>query len=399
VTQDDVTLTLAIDEWGEPHLTIITKGRPLKAVPAKLKKQPDIVALLNRKREIKQQASRMRQSLEQAMCRGDVFTGAELKQLLAHPVLKPMLTQLVFIGDSIMGYPSADGQHLTGIKGQRYPLDPNVALRLAHPHDLLLSNEWHIWQAECFSHEYIQPFKQIFRELYVPTAAETAQATASHRYAGHQVNARQASALLGQRGWVSHPGEGIRRTFHDEGIAAWLSCQNGYFTPAEVEGLTLEGIHFSRRGEWKPLPIGQIPPRLFSEIMRDLDLVVSVAHQGGVDPEASASTVEMRTALIRETCTLLGLDNVRLKNNHALIEGKLNHYSVHIGSGVVHQQPGGYLCLVAVHSQQRGRIFLPFADNDPKTAEVISKVLLLAQDDNIKDSSILEQILPLGTRP
>jgi hypothetical protein len=54
---------------------------------------------------------------------------------------------------------------------------------------------------------------------------------------------------------------------------------------------------------------------------------VNHTHQGGVDPEASASTVEMRTALIRETCAMLGLDNVRLKNNHALIEGNLNNYS------------------------------------------------------------------------
>jgi hypothetical protein len=54
-----------------------------------------------------------------------------------------------------------------------------------------------------------------------------------------------------------------------------------------------------------------VPPRLFSEVMRDCDLVVSVAHAGAVDPEASASTVEMRAALLRETCTLLKLDNAR----------------------------------------------------------------------------------------
>ena len=43
--------------------------------------------------------------------------------------------------------------------------------------------------------------------------------------------------------------------------------------------------------------------------------------------------------------------------------------------------------------KHRGRLFLPFADNDPKTAEVISKALLLAKDGEIKDSTILEQIL------
>ena len=51
-----------------------------------------------------------------------------------------------------------------------------------------------------------------------------------------------------------------------------------------------------------------------------------------------------------------------------------------MGSAVVHRQPGGQLCIVPVHGQHRGRLFLPFVDDDPKTAEVVSKVLLLAKD-------------------
>ena len=39
-----------------------------------------------------------------------------------------------------------------------------------------------------------------------------------------------------------------------------------------------------------------------------------------------------------------------------------------------------------------GRMFLPFADDDPKMAEVISKVLLLARDAELKDPTIMEQI-------
>ena len=46
--------------------------------------------------------------------------------------------------------------------------------------------------------------------------------------------------------------------------------------------------------------------------MRDMDLVVSIAHRGSVDPEATASTVEMRTALLRETCKLLKVQVVRV---------------------------------------------------------------------------------------
>lgn len=139
--------------------------------------------------------------------------------------------------------------------------------------------------------------------------------------------------------------------------------------------------------------LADVPPRIFSEVMRDLDLVVSVAHAGGVDPEATASTIEMRASLLRETAALLGLSNVRVQKTHALIDGKLANYSLHLGSGVVHRQPGGALCIVPVHGQYRGRIFLPFADNDPRTAEVMSKALLLAKDGEIKDPTILEQIL------
>jgi hypothetical protein len=48
--------------------------------------------------------------------------------------------------------------------------------------------------------------------------------------------------------------------------------------------------------------------------------------------------------------------------------------------------------VLPVHSQHRSRIFLPFADEDPKTAEIISKVLLFAEDERIKDPMILEGI-------
>src|SRR5262245_6894727 len=197
-------------------------------------------------------------------------------------------------------------------------------------------------------------------------------------------------ALFGARGWNTQ--DGVARTFYDVGLTARVEFRHHGWTAAEVEGLTLESVEFARRGEWKAVRLTEVPPRTFSEVMRDLDLVVSVAHAGGVDPEASASTVEMRTALLRETCLLLKLKNVRFKASHAVIDGQLAGYNVHLGSGTVHRMPGGSLCIVPVHSQHRGRLFLPFADDDPRTAEVVSKILLLARDSEIQDPSILEQI-------
>jgi len=103
-------------------------------------------------------------------------------------------------------------------------------------------------------------------------------------------------------------------------------------------------------------------------------------------------SVEMRATLLNETCKLLGLANVRVEGHHAHISGKLADYSVHLGSATTKIAPGRALFIVAVHSQYRGRIFLPFADSDPKTAEVLSKTLLLARDTEIKDPNILDQI-------
>jgi hypothetical protein len=385
-----VTVTLTLDKEGRAELTARRGDKALKSVPREVRKHPKVAALIERKNDLKRQAARVRQSLEAAMCRGDDFTGAELRQLFAHPVLAPMLGRLVLLGEGVRGYPTHGGQAVVDHAGKVEPVKPGERLRVAHPHDLLAGGDWDQWQHECFHAERVQPFKQVFRELYVLTAQEKADGAVSRRYAGQQVNPNQAMALLGGRGWAT--GDGVTRTFHDVGLTASVSFLHHGWTPLEVEGLTLEGVEFTRRGEPRPIPLADVPPRVFSEVMRDLDLVVSVAHVGGVDPEASASTVQMRAALLRETCDLLGIKNYAIRGSHALVEGKLGRYTVHLGSAVVHRQPGGSVCIVPVHAQQRGRLFLPFADDDPRAAEVLSKVILLARDDEIQDPSILEQL-------
>ncbi|GHO85046.1 DUF4132 domain-containing protein [Dictyobacter formicarum] len=407
VTVEDVTVTLELDPISaEPALSVFgKKGKTLKSLPARLKKHEEVAHLLDRKREIERQISRMRATLEASMCRGEHFNAYEILDLLAHPVLSRLLQQLIIVRDTdstVMGYPlRSEGDRGPQLSLRDYAGSVSVIesaatdLRLAHPHDLWLVKTWHAWQHECFTVGRTQPFKQVFRELYVCTSNETRHGddALSQRYHGHQVQPRQAHALLGQRGWIVDYEEGVRRTFHAEKLTAIVSFIHGVYTPSEVEGLTVGDVFFHQRDSYKPIALASVPPHVFSETMRDLDLMVSVAHSGGVDPEASASTVEMRSALASETCTLLGIENVTFKGSHALIAGALGHYSVHLGSAVVHRQPGGALCIIPVHAQHRGRIFLPFADNDPKTAEVITKIITLARDHEIKDPSILEQIL------
>lgn len=445
----DVTLTLRLDALGQPHLDVARGTRLLKAIPGRLKQDPEVIALRERARSLEQQRARMRLALEQAMCREETFPAEELRALLGHPLLAPLLEQLVFVGvvspvtpagssDSasaesetppIMGYPVEDGGTLVlrSSSGEDIPVPAGAPLRIAHAYDLYRSGAWSQWQRECFAAERIQPFKQAFRELYVLTEAERrdgqigqgVDAVLSRRYAGHQIQPRQGMALLGQRGWVTSVEDaGATRTFHGRGITASVEFVYGGGTPIDVEGLTIEGVYFHAAGNGRdgdgvaagPMPLEAVAPVVFSEAMRDLDLVVSVAHRGGVDPEASASTVEMRAALIREVTAALGITNVQLPSDgapegangtqgqghrqgaHVRIQGELGEYALHLGSGTVHRLPGGAICIVPVQAQHPGRLFLPFTDDDPKTAEIVSKVLLLARDAEIRDPLILQQI-------
>jgi hypothetical protein len=390
VTHKGVTVTLTLDENAQVQLTVRRGEKILKGIPSEVRKDRRIAALADRRTELKRSASRVKQSLETAMIRGDTFTGTELRELFAHPVLAPFLGRLVLVGEGIRGYPVSGGQGLRDHAGRVEPIKPDERLRLAHPHDLFSAGDWDRWQHDCFTNERIQPFKQVFRELYLLTEQERKDGTLSNRYAGQQVNPRQAMALLGNRNWSVR--EEISKTFHEAGWTAHLLLRHHGWTPLEVEGWTLDVVRFTRKGSWDVLPLAEVPPRLFSEVMRDLDLVVSVAHRGGVDPETSASTVELRAALVKETCSLLRIENFRIQGAHALIDGQMGRYSVHLGSGVVHRQPGGSICIVPVHAQHRGRLFLPFADDDPRTAEVISKILLLARDHEIQDPTILQQL-------
>jgi hypothetical protein len=172
---------------------------------------------------------------------------------------------------------------------------------------------------------------------------------------------------------------------------ATMYAQADWFSPADVEAPTLEYVCFHSLKDYKAMPMEEISAIVFSEVMRDVDLVVSVAHVGGVDPEASHSTMQMRGLLAEESARMFKLSNVQVKERYVLIQGKLGEYSIHLGSANV-MKKGLAINIIAVQSQHRGRVFLPFVDDDPKSAELISKMKLLAEDHKIKDPTVLAQI-------
>ena len=386
---DDVDVYIKIDELGQSEIIYEKAGKELKSLPTKLKKDKYIEDIKEVHKNLKEQYRRSRKMLEEAMEDGTEFYGYEIENLMTNPVIAPILKSLVFKMDKNLGY--YVDKKLKSVNKKSVAVKDDSLLKIAHCFDLFESGDWASYQKDIFDRELKQPFKQVFRELYVKTVDEKGR-DKSLRYAGHQVQPTKTVALLKTRRWIIDGQEGLEKVYYKENIIAKIFALADWFSPADIEAPTLEEVQFFDRKTFKPILIDDVPDLVFTEVMRDIDLVVSVAHIGDVDPEASHSTIEMRKAIVEFNCKLFKLKNVKFTENHVLIKGERAEYSIHLGSGLIHQKAGSAINVLPVHSQHRGRVFLPFIDDDPKTAEIMAKVILFAQDEKIKDVFILEQI-------
>ena len=412
----EVTVWLEMDDGGKCAVICEKNGKQLKSVPAKIKKDEYVLALMDAKKQMAEQSRRTKAMLEDAIESQEEYTWAEIRGMLENPVIHDMVAALVFkvaepdgvkadldsTADSIMsganelddsknvvlGFATEDGLN---VFGENIKLSDDTKLTVAHPFHMYMAGKWHDIQKYVFDNKIVQPFKQVFRELYVKTEEEM-NMEHSLRYAGNQIQPKKTLGCLKSRHWVADIEDGLQKVYYKENIVAQIYALADWFSPADIESPTLEWVVFSDRKTGKEMRIKDIPDIIFSEVMRDVDMAVSVAHAGGVDPETSHSTVEMRKAIAEFTMPLFRLTNVTFTKNHAVIEGKRANYTVHLGSGVVHQEAGPMINVLPVHSQRRGRIFLPFVDDDPKTSEVLTKILFFAEDNKIKDPYILGQI-------
>ena len=390
---------ILVDGDGKAELRLSKEegGKTLKSVPAAIKKDEEFLAVKEFSAKLKDQYSRCAAMFERAMEEEEVYSLGELLDLCRNPVTAGILGRLVFTSE---GAAQEEGRiRLTGtleeLKKAQPALSRQEGLLVAHPVTLCKLGQLTGYQRMFFEKQKAegtkQPFKQVFREFY-PKLEEEKDALDSRLFAGYQIQPKKTLAVLRGRRWVADYDEGLQKIFFRQGIAATIYALADWFSPADTESPTLEYVSFYDRKTYKQKKLSQVPDVLYSEVMRDVDLAVSTAHVGGVDPETSHSTIEMRRVIFAFNMELFGLTNVTFEGTHAFIKGTLNNYNIQLGSGVIHKESGGMVNILPVHSQQRGKIFLPFIDEDPKTAEILSKILLLAEDQKIKDPYILQQI-------
>lgn len=340
---------------------------------------------------------------------------------LGHPVTGPLTRGLIWsFSTGVTGIP-ADGDLLDG-PGSLHPIPSEATVRLWHPAraDTAQVRQWRDYLV---SAERTQPFKQAFREVYLITPAELGTRLYSNRFAAHVLRYQQAYALFRERGWAANylgPYDGgyegqARRDFPGAGLTAYFDhypVDAGPFAyPVDLCGT--DRVFFCRTGDRHraPVPLAEVPELVFSEAMRDVDLFVSVTSiaadpqwaDRGEDPsfaywreysvgDLTETAVVRGEALARLVPKLKIAPRLELAGRYLRVQGRLNRYKIHIGSGNVLIEPDDrYLCIVP--ARRWATVMLPF-DGDQLLSIILSKAVLLAADDTITDPSITGQLRP-----
>ena len=377
-----------------PALVIEKDGKALKAVPPALKKAKGYQEFHDLYEAIRTQARRFRRALEKRMALASPIDSKQLASMWRAPILREMLAKLVLIDEhDHTGLLDGTATALITATGEKHILSDGK-LRIAHPVVLERLGVLPAWRAHCFEKEVVQPLRQIFREFYALAPAEIVSSPESHRFVGHLLATGPLGGLMKTRGWNTAGFEypQPRKAFGGLGLKAFFEVNDCGHYLTETQTVTSGVVYFEDQAGQR-LPLETIPETVFSEVMRDVDLFVSVAQTAG-DHASSKELIAQRQALLTALVGKLKLKGVSQEGGHAVIEGRRSIYYVHLATGAVYLGKGRHLCIVPAESwKEPQKLFLPFfADDDKRIAEIFSKILLLSQDDKITDPHILEQI-------
>ncbi|MGW2561776.1 DUF4132 domain-containing protein [Streptomyces sp. NPDC001514] len=397
-------------------LTWEKDGRPLRSVPAPVRR--DHAALVRELRDLVKRVGVQLGTLARALEGG--FTvdavhpyGWWRAELAGHPLARAVVRRLIWEievapGDWRAVLPEAED----------LPDAPDDAsVRLWHP---IRSDPGTVraWRDLLTERRVRQPFKQAFREIYLLTPAEEETRVYSNRFAAHLVHYHRMFALFRARGWTSDrlgPWDGGGEDAVAERTLAAGEWRIRFFHAlADRAGDDLlaatDQVRFTRRvdGVRREAPLADVPPLVFSEAMRDVDLFVGVTSIAA-DPdwtdrgperayweragfaELTASAEARRDALVRILPRLKIADRCSLDGRFLVVRGGLRTYKIHLGSANILMEPDdAYLCIVPSRGRADGRVFLPFEDD--RLSLILSKAFLLAADTEITDESILTQI-------
>lgn len=291
--------TLTFGEDGELVVTD-AKGKKLKSVPDKLRKNEDYQALMRGRLDDRARGARARRVLEERMISGATLTGDELAWLveddafapllrgvLVHPVDRPRDAGILLAWDAARGL---------GV----LPMDYDArwlgwaTVEVVHPMKL---SDVTTWQDLLIDLGIQQELVQLFREVKnVPTAHRNL--TESSMLSGRET--RSGSAIersLMAEGWVTRRGMARRKLSVRTGtgvvsVEAWFDYGE-YYMPGEPT--TTGSFGFTRVDTGKAFKFTEVPAVLVSEAIRSLELCLAQAGAKKDDDEAEEDEAEVES--------------------------------------------------------------------------------------------------------
>lgn len=404
-------------------------GKELKSVPVEVKRDHGEAFKQFQKlgKDIARMLAAQRIRIERLLMTGREWDLESWRQrYLDPPLLAGISRRLIWhftLGDRKSLGAWLDGR-IVDVRGR--PIDwlaPETRVRLWHPIGFPVETvaAWREWMQ---TQEVCQPFKQAHREVYVLTEAELRTHTYSNRFAAHILGQHQFAALCTQRGWNyalmggfdSHTVPTLALPAWDLAAEFWVESVGQLAASGIALHVTTDQVRFARAGG--PLPLTEVPAPVFSEIMRDVDLFVGVASvgndpawaDGGPDGHyrdywqsysfgALNATAQTRKEVLQRLLPRLKIaGQCSVADKFLVVKGSLRTYKIHLGSGNILMEPNDqYLCIVPDRGSPSARagekVFLPF-EGDGTLSIILSKAFLLAEDQTIKDPTILRQIKP-----
>ncbi|GGQ41730.1 hypothetical protein BKA00_003010 [Actinomadura coerulea] len=399
---------------GKAELTFEKDGAALKGVPAPVRRdhKAEVAELRDLAKRVSAQLVTLARALEGGFTVDAVHPFARWRDtLLRHPIAGPAVRTLLWQIEAAPG----DWRTVLPEADELPDAADDAPVRLWHP-IRSRPDEVRAWRDLLVERRIRQPFKQAFREIYLLTPAEEDTATYSNRFAAHLVHYRRMFALFRARGWTSSllgpwdgggSDEAVRTLAAGEWRARFSHALADWQGEHEIAGTNR--VVFDRRGDggWREAALADVPPLVFSEAMRDVDLFVGVASIAA-DPmwedgegheywvrawyaDLGESTRTRREALERVLPRTRIADRCAIDGRYLVVRGELRTYKIHLGSANIVMEPDdAFLCVVPERRAAGARVFLPFEDE--RLSLIISKAFLLAADDAIEDESILMQI-------
>ena len=422
-------------------------GKIKKTIPTSIKSDfyAELKELRGAQKDIKSMLSVQKERIEKMFLKNQSWPFAIWQErYLNHPVVGVVVRPLIWCfsrnENTVLGI-WKEGK-LLDVNGNPVADLKETSVSLWHPISSS-AEEIKVWRARVVEIQIVQPFKQAHREIYLLTDAEMNTGAYSNRFASHIIKQHQFSALAATRGWRyslqgawDGGGDDIARldipTFNvwaefwvqgigeygadttEAGIFSYVSTDQVRFykTKSSLDDVNESNIHSD-----DPLPIADVPALVLSEVLRDVDLFVGVCSVGN-DPEWSDggpngryrdywhsysfgslnASAETRKEILQNLIPKLKIaDQCKFVDNFLVVEGKRRIYKIHLGSGNILMEPNNqYLCVVPDSKKTvdaRNKVWLPF-EGDNMMAIILSKVMMLAEDYKIRDSTINSQISP-----